>query len=107
VMDAVGLERASFLGFSEGGSLAMLFAATYPHRTANLVLWGSQASMVRRPGYPWGMSLDEIEQAARAYGNRWGTGVGLTAFVPSRRDDAATRRWWGLSAPGRETCAVF
>lgn len=53
VMDAVGLERASLLGFSEGGPLAMLFAATYPHRTANLVVWGSYASMVRRPGYPW------------------------------------------------------
>ena len=41
VMDAVGLERASLFGFSEGGSLAMLFAATYPERTTSLVLWGS------------------------------------------------------------------
>jgi pimeloyl-ACP methyl ester carboxylesterase len=94
VMDAVGLERASLFGFSEGGSLAMLFAATYPHRTASLVLWGSQASMVRRPGYPWGMTAEQVEEAARAYGERWGTGVGLPAFVPSRRDDPATRQWW-------------
>src|SRR5260370_42661992 len=82
VMDAVGLERASLFGFSEGGSLAMLFAATYPHRTASLVLWGSQASMVRRPGYPWGMTAEQVEEAARAYGERWGTGVGLPALVP-------------------------
>lgn len=95
VMDAVGLERASLLGFSEGGSLAMLFAATYPRRTANLVLWGSHASMVRRAGYPWGMTPEEIEEAAQAYGERWGTGVGLSAFVPSRQDDPATRQWWG------------
>jgi class 3 adenylate cyclase len=94
VMDAAGLERASLFGFSEGGSLAMLFAATYPHRTANLVLWGSHASMVRRPGYPWGLSPEQVEEAARAYGERWGTGVGLSAFVPSVGQDPATRRSW-------------
>ena len=94
VIDAVGLERVSLLGISEGGSLAMLFAATYPHRTEKLVLWGSYASMVRRPGYPWGMTSEQIEEAARAYGDRWGPGVALSAFVPSRRDDPATWRWW-------------
>ena len=94
VMDAVGLERASLFGFSEGGSLAMLFAATYPHRTASLVLWGSYASMVRRPDYPWGLTPDEVERAARGYAERWGTGAGLSAFLPSRGGDAAVRRWW-------------
>jgi class 3 adenylate cyclase len=94
VMDAVGLERASLFGLSEGGSLAMLFAATYPHRTAKLVLWGSYASMVRRSDYAWGLTSEEIEEAARAYGERWGTGVGLRSFVPSRGDDPASRRWW-------------
>jgi class 3 adenylate cyclase len=105
VMDAVGLERGSLFGFSEGGSLAMLFAATYPQRTASLVLWGSHASMVRRPGYPWGMTAGQIEEAARAYGERWGTGVGLASFIPSRRDDPATWQWWArfqrmASSPG-------
>jgi class 3 adenylate cyclase len=94
VMDAVDLERASLFGFSEGGSLAILFAATYPHRTASLVLWGSYASMVRRPDYPWGLTPDEIERAARAYAERWGTGAGLSAFLPSRGGDAAATRWW-------------
>ena len=94
VMDAVGLERASLFGFSEGGALAMLFAATYPHRTTNLVLWGSQASMARRAGYPWGMTPEQIEEAVGAYEERWGTGVGLSAFLPSRRDDQAMWQWW-------------
>lgn len=74
VMDAAGLERASLLGASEGGPLAMLFAATYPQRTTNLVLWGSWASMVRRPDYPWGLTPEEVDEAAHAYGERWGTG---------------------------------
>ena len=95
VMDAAGVERASLLGFSEGGPLAMLFAATYPQRTENLVVWGSYASMVRRPGYPWGLAPEQLEEAARMFDERWGTGADLGYFQPSRRDDAATRRWWG------------
>ena len=54
VMDAVGLEHASILGFSEGGALAMLFAATYPERTSSLVIWGSYPTMLRRDDYEWG-----------------------------------------------------
>jgi hypothetical protein len=50
--------------------------------------------MVRRPDYPWGMTPEEIEEAARAYGERWGTGGGLSAFLPSRGDDTAARAWW-------------
>src|SRR6266542_1688223 len=33
VMDAVGSERAAVFGFSEGGVMSALFAATYPERT--------------------------------------------------------------------------
>ena len=95
VMDAVGLEHASILGFSEGGALAMLFAATYPERTSSLVIWGSYPTMVRRDDYEWGLTEEDIERAAEAYLERWGTGVGLGPFVPSLANDAATRRWWG------------
>ena len=41
VMDAVGSERAVVFGISEGGPMAMLFAATYPERTIALVLYGT------------------------------------------------------------------
>jgi pimeloyl-ACP methyl ester carboxylesterase len=95
VMDAAGLERASIIGFSEGGALAILFAATYPQRTTSLVLWGSYASMVQRPDYQWGLTQDQLALTAAAYLERWGTGVGLGAFAPSRRSDPAARRWWG------------
>ena len=40
VMDAVGSKRATILGFSEGASMACLFAATYPERTRSLIVWG-------------------------------------------------------------------
>jgi pimeloyl-ACP methyl ester carboxylesterase len=94
VMDAAGLERASIFGFSEGGALAMLFAATYPERTTSLAVWGSYASMVKRPDYQWGMTQQDLDMAIAAYVERWGTGVGLGPFVPSRAHDPAMRRWW-------------
>ena len=33
VLDAEGVERATIMGTSEGGSFAAFFAATYPERT--------------------------------------------------------------------------
>ena len=41
VMDAAGIERATVMGVSEGGSLAALFAATYPERCSSLILYGA------------------------------------------------------------------
>ena len=47
VMDAAGSERAVVYGVSEGGPMAMLFAATYPERTIALILYGTD------PDYTW------------------------------------------------------
>ena len=52
VMDAVGSERAGLFGFSEGGNLCALFAATYPERTAALVMLGTFAKRIWSPDYP-------------------------------------------------------
>ena len=41
VMDAVGSQRAALFGWSEGGPMSLLFAATYPERASALVLYGS------------------------------------------------------------------
>ena len=40
VMDDVDSKQATVLGVSEGGSLSALFAAMYPERTKNLILFG-------------------------------------------------------------------
>jgi pimeloyl-ACP methyl ester carboxylesterase len=44
VMDAAGSDRAALFGISEGGPMCSLFAATYPERSAALVLYGTIAS---------------------------------------------------------------
>ena len=49
VMDAAGSERATIYGWSEGGPMCLMFAATYPARTSALVLYGTFASIKNEP----------------------------------------------------------
>jgi class 3 adenylate cyclase len=62
VMDAVGSERAAFYGLSEGAAMALLFAATYPDRTAALVLRSAFPRRMWAPDYPWGRTEEEYER---------------------------------------------
>jgi class 3 adenylate cyclase len=61
VMDAIGSEKAALFGVSEGGSMAALFAATYPERTRALLLWGVQARWVQSSDYSWGVRPEELD----------------------------------------------
>ena len=59
VMDAAGSERAALFGFSEGGYMAAMFAASQPERAIALILYGSYARESWAPDYPWGRTADE------------------------------------------------
>jgi pimeloyl-ACP methyl ester carboxylesterase len=41
VVDAAGLDRFDLLGVSQGGSVALAYAAKYPHRVRKVVLYGA------------------------------------------------------------------
>jgi len=62
VMDAVGSERAAFYGLSEGAAMALLFAATYPDRTAALVVRSAFPRRMWAPDYPWGRTEEQYER---------------------------------------------
>jgi pimeloyl-ACP methyl ester carboxylesterase/class 3 adenylate cyclase len=62
VMDAVGSERAAIYGLSEGAAMALLFAATYPDRTAALALRSAFPRRMWAPDYPWGRTEQEYER---------------------------------------------
>jgi pimeloyl-ACP methyl ester carboxylesterase len=49
VMDAAGSERATIYGWSEGGPMCLMFAATCPARVSALVLFGTFALMKNEP----------------------------------------------------------
>jgi class 3 adenylate cyclase len=73
VMDAAGSERAALIGVSDGGPMAILFAATYPDRAWALVLEGTFARTMWAPDYPWGTREEEFERDLAEEMQGWGT----------------------------------
>src|SRR5688572_25101473 len=55
VMDGAGSERAAVFATSTGAPMALVFAATYPHRTSALVLFSATAHAIRDGDYPIGI----------------------------------------------------
>ena len=94
VMDAVGSERAALCGVSEGGPMCSLFAATYPEKTAALVMIGTYAKRAWAPDYPWAPTPEERQEFFAEIQRHWGGAVGLEERAPSVADDAAFREWW-------------
>jgi DNA-binding SARP family transcriptional activator/pimeloyl-ACP methyl ester carboxylesterase len=94
VMDAVGSERATLVGYSEGGTMCTLFAATYPDRAAGLVMIGSYARRYRAPDHPWGLSPEDDKRSIERLWREWGGPIGLEHRAPSAKSDEAFSRWW-------------
>jgi pimeloyl-ACP methyl ester carboxylesterase len=94
VLDAAGSSRAALLGYSEGGPMCALFAATYPDRTAALIMIGSYARRIWAPDYPWGTPRQAWDAFADSVVRDWGGPVGLEARAPSLARDPQFRDWW-------------
>ena len=93
VMDHAEIERAHLFVASEGGPMAILFAATYPNRVESLTLWGSAASMV-----PSVLSEDELVEQRdlnERFARVWGTPDSpvVDGFAPSLAGDQSFREW--------------
>ena len=82
VMDAVGSPRAAIVGSSEGGPMALMFAATHPERVAALVVYGSLPRFSWAPDFPWGHPLGEWERDLEDTVRRWGTVELAHEWVP-------------------------
>jgi class 3 adenylate cyclase len=94
VLDAVGSERPALFALSQAGPLAVLFAATYPARTAALILYATYACLWASEEYPWGRTRDWMEEYERSVIPLWGTGATIDLWGPSVAGDAEFRRWW-------------
>ena len=94
VMDAVGSKRAALFGFSEGGPMCALFAATYPGRTSALITAGSYARRTWAPDYPWGLKDEDLQAFVDQAELEWGGVVGIDVRAPSMARDEGFRQWW-------------
>ena len=90
VMDAAGMEQAAIIGMSEGGSLAALFAATYPDRCRALVLYGTFARFAS-----WCPTDEAFAGMLNYIDQSWGAGGLAVFFANSRANDPAFVRWFG------------
>jgi class 3 adenylate cyclase len=88
VMDDAGIESANIFGVSEGGSMACLFAATYPQRVKSLLIWGAQARWIACEDHPWAQTREEHNEMLAMIEDGWpsfeyitgpGAGVGKDA----------------------------
>jgi pimeloyl-ACP methyl ester carboxylesterase len=90
VMDAAGSRRAAFYGLSEGAAMSILFAATYPERTAALVVRSCSPRTMWAPDFPWGRREEayrrEVDQALQVFGERAGAREAVRA-LGMRNDD--------------------
>lgn len=93
VMDAAGSERAALYGYSEGGPMCCLFAATYPQRVSALVLYATYAKR-RDPDedYPWAVTWEERQAYADEVERDWGTKADSERMGADH--DATVAEWW-------------
>ena len=95
VLDEVGSERVALVGTGIGGSLAMVFAATYPERTSALVLLNSTARSSAAPDYPFGIDREWRERTQKAMRQAWGQAAILQLQAPELAGDNRFRDWYG------------
>ncbi|MGH2727862.1 MAG: adenylate/guanylate cyclase domain-containing protein [Actinomycetota bacterium] len=91
VLDDVGSERTAIYGSADGGVMAMLFAATYPERTAALILEHCYSKVEQAPDYPFGVPPAILEQVPEMVRKLWINGNMLSIVAPSKAGDEVLR----------------
>ena len=87
VMDAVRSQRAALFGFSEGGNMCMLFAATHPERTIALVTYSCFAKRIWSPDYPWAPTPEDRAKEYEQVEREWGNEMDLAHYIPGKFHD--------------------
>lgn len=101
VMAAAGSTRAVLVGYSEGGPMSVLFAASHPGMVEALVLYGSYARRLRTPDYPWAPTPEQREVYGEQLSSQWSWENDMRTMCPSADD--AMARWWGQRARASAT----
>lgn len=73
--------------------MSILFAATYPERTAALVLFGCFAKGVWAPDYPWAATREDLTRELDDIFQAWGGPFDLKSGAPSLANDPRAREW--------------
>lgn len=106
VMDDVGIESANIFGVSEGGSMACLFAATYPQRVNSLLVWGAQARWIACEDHPWAQTREQHDEMLAMIEDGWpsfdyitGPGAGMGRDAAPAAIEALARYMRAAASP--------
>jgi class 3 adenylate cyclase/pimeloyl-ACP methyl ester carboxylesterase len=98
VLDAAGSTRAAVVAQGYATPMASLFAATYPDRTASLVLYSACGrGTLRTDDYPWGATAEEFAEwtTASTRGDAGFAATWLRRLAPTVADDDRVVAWTG------------
>jgi class 3 adenylate cyclase/pimeloyl-ACP methyl ester carboxylesterase len=96
VLDAVGSNRPAILATNHMSPVALMFAATYPERTAAVILYGASANYLWSQETPWNATEEELEQWIQA-NSSWSRADALQSVRtddPSVAGDRQYVEWW-------------
>src|SRR5579863_1115926 len=111
VLDAVGSQRTSILATTDGGPIAILYAAAHPERVDSLVLCNTSARYLVADDYPIGFTPEALDFVIEFLRTNWGTPEFLSvagvvgADDPVRRD--ALARLFRASVTPRSAAAQY
>jgi pimeloyl-ACP methyl ester carboxylesterase len=94
VMDSAGIGRAALVGWSEGGPIALTFAARFPERVTRLVLYGTFARLTAAPGYPVGVPPANFQALATLGRTSWALGSRVITDLVIPEADTARQAWF-------------
>jgi class 3 adenylate cyclase len=101
VMDGAGSDRAVLCGLDDGAALCLLFAATYPARTAALITLDAASKGAWAPDTPW-LDTEEwwgewFEQIQTGWGKpEFNQGLAQVFFPTLSEDPEFVRSYWRL-----------
>jgi pimeloyl-ACP methyl ester carboxylesterase/DNA-binding SARP family transcriptional activator len=95
VTDAAGSRRVIVVGISEGGPLAVAYAAREPERVAGIVLYGATPRFMRAPDFPEGWTDEAGIALQRELIDGWGEGSGMRWWLADLEGDAEAQEAWG------------
>jgi class 3 adenylate cyclase/pimeloyl-ACP methyl ester carboxylesterase len=97
VMDASECAQAVLVGSTNGGPVVIQFAVRHPDRVTALILVNTYAHYIIEHDYPYGFSLQVLDDYAAQIRQHWSTGEALHTVAPSKVGDDTFLAWWTRS----------
>ena len=96
VLDAVGSRRAVIMASNDCAFAATLFGATYPERTAGLILYEASANWLWTEETPWEWTAERWKDEIASYltWSRADAADDVATFAPSMAGDERYVEWW-------------